>query len=182
MTERFGPHGHDYKLCNDAGPSISPLSDDEIHKRIAERLRCKLNRDFERADEIKVDLMVKDVAIDDVSKLWRADGFLVYVARGHNNKLNYTYAPDAGPSQATMTDEEVVKLLAVRHECRQNRDFAGADFIRVDLWEAGVQVDDVNRLWRADGTSFRDENRDVNNGDKDLFGDSAVFRGDKLDG
>jgi cysteinyl-tRNA synthetase len=181
IIERFGPNEHDYKLCDDAGPSISPLSDDEIHNLIAERLRCKLNRDFERADEIKVDLLAKDVAIDDLNRMWRADGVRIFVAKGRNSKLDYTYAPDAGPSQATMTDEEVAKLLADRQKCRFNYDFDDADLIRSDLWEAGVQIDDKNRLWRADGKSFRNENRDGHN-DEDLFGEAETYHGDKGSG
>jgi cysteinyl-tRNA synthetase len=137
-----------------------------------------LTREFERADEIKMDLMEKEVAIDDLNRMWRADGVRVFVAEGRNSKLDYTYAPNAGPSQATMTDEEVVKLLADRQECRYNRDFDEADRIHDDLLEAGVQIDDENRLWRADGISFRDENRDGYN-DKDLFGEAEVYHGDK---
>jgi hypothetical protein len=178
LTERFGPQGHDYKLCADAGRSISPLSEDDIHKLIAERLWCKLNREFERADAIKVELTVKEVAIDDIRRMWRSDGLRIYTAEGHNNKLNYTYAPDAGPSQSTMNNEDVVKLLAARQECRYNRDFVGADLLLADLREARVQVDDENRLWRADGKPFRSENRDGHN-DEDLFGETETYHGDK---
>jgi hypothetical protein len=172
IPEQFGPTGHDYQLCDDAGPSISPLSDDEIHKLIAERLRCKLNRDFQRADEIKEELVAKDVAIDDSSKMWRADGVRIYFAGGRNKKFDYSYAPDAGPSRATMTDDEVSKLLAERQECRYNRDFDGADSILTDLEDAGVQIDDANRMWRADGKSF---GSDGYGNDED--GDGDGYRG-----
>jgi cysteinyl-tRNA synthetase len=181
LTERFGPNGYDYKLCDDAGPSISPLSDDEIYELIAERLECKLNRDFERANEIKKDLMEKEVALDDINRMWRADGVRIFVGKGRNNKLDYNHAPDAGPSQATMTDEEVAKLLAELQECRYNRDFDQADRIRDDLLEAGVQIDYKNRLWRADGKSFRNENRDGHN-EEDLFGKAETYHGDEGSG
>jgi hypothetical protein len=178
MPEQFGPTGHDYQLCDDAGPSISPLSDDKIHKLISERLQCKLNRDFARADEIKKELDTNDVSIDDSNKLWRSDGVRIYFAGGRNKKFEYTYAPDAGPSEADMTDEEVVKLLAERQDCRLNRDFEEADRIRDDLEGAGVQIDDVNRMWRADGNPFSSEPWDGSN-TNEVLGDTQVYRGDK---
>jgi hypothetical protein len=179
MTRQFGPNGHDYQLCEDAGPPISPLSEDEIHNLIAERLWCRLKGEFVRADEIKVELVAKDVAIDDLKKVWRADG----VGFGRSTKLKhtYTYAPDAGPSQADLTDEEVVALLAKRQKYRYKNEFEAADFIGIDLSDAGVQIDDKNRLWRADGKSFPDENQDGYN-IEDLFGDDEVYRGGKGSG
>jgi hypothetical protein len=136
-----------------------------------------LNREFERADAIKVDLMAKDVAIDDINRIWRADGVHIFDGEGRNNNPDYKYASYAGPSQATMTDEEVVKLLAERQECRYNRDFDRADRIRDDLLEAGVKIDDKNRLWRADRKSFRNENRNEHN-EEDLFREAEVYHGD----
>jgi hypothetical protein len=176
MTRQFGPTGHNYQLCEDAGPSISPLSENEIHNLIAERLWCRLKGEYVRADDIKVELMAKDVAIDDLKKVWRADG--VGFESSTKLKHTYTYAPDAGPSQADLTDEEVVELLADRQKCRDNHEFDDADLIRSNLFEAGVQIDDKNRWWRADGKSFRSENRDGGN-DEGLFGEAKVYHGDK---
>jgi cysteinyl-tRNA synthetase len=179
MLKKFGPTGHDYQLCDDAGPSISPLSNDEIHNLIAERLHCKLNRKFYRADEIKQELVAKDVAIDDHNKLWRADGVRIDFAGGRSASFAYTYAPDAGPSRATMTDDEVVSLLADRQECRHSRNFHGADCIRIDLLEAGVEIDDENRMWRADGKSFKSESQGRHNEDME-YGYRGGDRGNRL--
>jgi hypothetical protein len=167
VTSGFGPTGHVYQLCDDAGPSISPLSDDEIHKLIAERWQCKLNRDFARADELRKELETNDVSIDDANKLWRSDGVRIFFSVGRNKKFEYTYAPDAGPSEADLTDEEVAKLLAERQDCRFNRDFNAADRIRADLEGAGVQIDDENRMWRADGKPFSSDSRGGYNDDED---------------
>jgi hypothetical protein len=179
----LGPNGHDYNLCDGAGPpSISPLSDDEIYELIAELLRCQLNRDFERGDEIKKDLMEKKVSIDDINRRCRADGVRIFVGEGRNKKLDYKYAPDAGPSQATMTYEEVVTLLAELQECRYNRDFDEANRIRDDLLQAGVQFDNKKRLWRADGKSFRDEILDECIDYKELFDEYEFYLTDKGSG
>jgi hypothetical protein len=70
----FGPHGHDYMLSREAGPSTSDMSDDEIHELIAERMQSKMSRDFDNADRIKDILSDAGVFIDDRAREWRADG------------------------------------------------------------------------------------------------------------
>merc|ERR1719232_2591572 len=70
----FGPNGHDYVLAYNAGPNSSPLTDDEINRLIADRLACKMAREFEDADEILDILRQNGIYINDGSKEWRADG------------------------------------------------------------------------------------------------------------
>jgi hypothetical protein len=149
-TEDFGPTGHDFELCDQAGPSISALSKESIHKLISERLHCKLSRDFDRADEIKKQLNDANVQLDDRAKLWRADGRRFLTLENHD----YSYAPDAGPIDSTMSKDEINNLIRERLMCKINREFEAADSIKADLEDAGVFVDDANKLWRADGQSF----------------------------
>ena len=58
-----------------------------------------------------------------------------------------------------MPEEEIKAVLARREQLRNARDFAGADALREELWEAGVRVDDKAREWRckASGRSGRFE-------------------------
>jgi cysteinyl-tRNA synthetase len=63
-----------YEMSPGAGPSVSVLPEPEIHRLIAERLQCKMNRDFPRADSILEELSSAGVRLDDYRKRWRADG------------------------------------------------------------------------------------------------------------
>ncbi|GAX13955.1 hypothetical protein FisN_5Lh138 [Fistulifera solaris] len=65
----FGPKGHDYRRV---GTTVE--NENEIDAALAERLQCKLNRNFRRADEIQFDLMTRNVFINDGTKEWRGDG------------------------------------------------------------------------------------------------------------
>lgn len=78
----FGPTGHDYRESRDAGPSVSSLSMDEINAMLAERLQCKMTRDFDNADRIKDELEDKGVYVHDKLKEWRADGAMFNFSRG----------------------------------------------------------------------------------------------------
>jgi cysteinyl-tRNA synthetase len=49
-------------------------SEPEIHELIAERLQCKMSRDFNTADAIQADLIAAGVYVHDGLKEWRADG------------------------------------------------------------------------------------------------------------
>jgi len=72
--QNFGPNGHDYCLSSDAGPNQSALSEQDIHDMLAERLQCKLARNFRVADAIQNELYQNGVFVHDGMKEWRADG------------------------------------------------------------------------------------------------------------
>ena len=158
-AQDFGPTGHDYTLYGRAGPSISPLSEDSIHKLISERLIFKLNKEFKRADQLKSELMNAQIHIDDDNKLWRADGKKFLVSLGGN--YDYAYAPDAGPMDSPLTEEKISELLRERLACKFVKDYSTADRIRDELKDAGVEINDDDLLWRADGQPFyRGRSRD----------------------
>ena len=48
-----------------------------------------------------------------------------------------------------MPEAEIKAVLARREQLRKARDFAGADALREELWEAGVRVDDKAQEWRC---------------------------------
>lgn len=149
LADDLGQTGHDYKLYHLAGNSISSLSEDMIHQLIAERMKCRLDRDFDRADAIQQQLIDAFVQLDDHRKLWRADGTR-FVPYGYD----YSYAPDAGPNTSSMPEEQIKELIEERFACKLSRDFESADLIEDDLGEVGVYLHDGKRLWRADGQRF----------------------------
>lgn len=148
-TEDFGPTGHDYKLSEKSGRSISYLHENMIHDLISERLHCKLHRKFERADIIEKQLNDANVQLDDQNKVWRHDG-----KRFACGVYDYAYADEAGPIKTTMPVEKIKALLRERLACRFNRDFITADRIREELKVEGIYIEDVDRLWRGDGIPF----------------------------
>jgi hypothetical protein len=151
--------GHDYSLAPDAGPSVSTLTENEIHKRLTDRMQYMISRDTERLKIIDGELEGVCVFVDDMAKLWRADG--ISFNFNSSSKLpnvderhDYRLSSDAGPSKATISEPDIHNLLAERHYYRRIRDFSNADMIRKDLEVRGVYLDDKNKKWRADGIKF----------------------------
>ena len=54
-----------------------------------------------------------------------------------------------GGGGGEMPEAEIKEALVLREELRKARDFAGADAVREELWEAGVKVDDGRQEWRC---------------------------------
>eukprot|EP00521_Asterionellopsis_glacialis_P012310 CAMPEP_0195308814 /NCGR_PEP_ID=MMETSP0707-20130614/38422_1 /TAXON_ID=33640 /ORGANISM="Asterionellopsis glacialis, Strain CCMP134" /LENGTH=703 /DNA_ID=CAMNT_0040373101 /DNA_START=114 /DNA_END=2226 /DNA_ORIENTATION=- len=163
----FGPNGHDYELSSDAGPNQTSLADEEIHGLIAERLQAKLNRDFNTADRIQVDLLDSGVYVHDGMKEWRADGvpFGDFDGRGgkpgrmsgsHSDR-NRPYAKSAYSLEFGGDEQQIADLLAERTKYKTIRDYNSADRIREDLLENyDVHIDDRIREWSIGG-NFGDE-------------------------
>ena len=157
----FGPKGHDYNLSPDAGPNQSALSDSEIDGLLAERLQCKLCRDFYGADQIQQELFSAGVWVHDGKKEWRADGrgFGDYNndnvkpgrERGSRNDQNrpYVQSPD---SLATENVQTMQALLEERVKAKLDRNFVVADAIRDELMnDFNVGINDRLRQWSVGG-------------------------------
>jgi hypothetical protein len=69
---RFGPSGHDYQFAGQ--PGTSGVDENKVNSLIAQRLQCKMSRDFDTADRIRDDLRAMGVNVDDQSKTWSAGG------------------------------------------------------------------------------------------------------------
>jgi cysteinyl-tRNA synthetase len=65
---------HIYRYTNDAGPNVSTLSDDEIHKLLGKRMRYRKFKSFMKADQVLHYLKDAKIYVDDKKKEWRADG------------------------------------------------------------------------------------------------------------
>jgi cysteinyl-tRNA synthetase len=157
----FGPHGHDYNKSSGAGDNISALSEPDINRLLAERLDCKLNRDFYGADSIQEELSSAGVSVHDGMKEWRADGqrFGDYNAdsprpgreRGSRNDRNRGY--ETSPKSLDTPDSETIQAMVDKRSlAKQERDFEEADSIRDELRASyNVLIDDKLRQWSVGG-------------------------------
>jgi hypothetical protein len=68
---RFGPTGHDYQFAGQ--PGTSGVDENKVNSLIAQRLQCKMSRDFDTADRIRDDLRAMGVWVDDKQMIWRSD-------------------------------------------------------------------------------------------------------------
>ena len=164
MRRNFGPNGHDYNVCTEAGPISSQMAERSIHNKVAERLVAKMNRDFETADRVQLELAEEGVFINDRTKEWRADGVRFidpsegrrtpadrnrpYVQSGHSLPLS---------QDAKYTHERIAQLVSERSQCKQDNDFKKADSIRDALEKAcNVVIDDRVREWSIGGSFGKD--------------------------
>jgi cysteinyl-tRNA synthetase len=141
----FGPNGHDYRLSHNAGPSISSLSEEKINALLAERLECKLNREFRRADAIQEELFSADVSVNDGNKEWRADGqgFDGFTSREYKMSENSLETSDA---------KEIQEMVDERSRHKAERMFRKADDIRDQLVARyNAIIDDRSLLWSVGG-------------------------------
>lgn len=162
QPREFGPNGHDYNLSMDAGPNVSSMSEDEIHARIAERLQCKMTRNFRVADAIQMDLEKIGVYIHDGKKEWRADGesygdYQMGKRGPGRDDRNRPYT-QAAASQDTEFKEQIQALVDERSEAKKTRSFDVADDIRDELRQLyNVEVDDRSRQWSVGGNFGGDD-------------------------
>ena len=118
---------------------------------IAERLQCKLNRQFRDADEIQAQLMAENVFVDDGRKEWRADGQQQQQQQQKRQQTNRNdrfgkNKKEWSPSELSMVTEdedEIIRLIEERSQCKMERNYDRADDIRDELLEVyNVKVDD----------------------------------------
>ena len=135
---------HDYERSGDLRVEVP--KEDEIHDILAERVRAKRARDFERADELKAVLLSEfQVLVNDRQRSWsfgsKVDG-----------RHDYTRVGDL---DAAVEEEKVHEILAERVLAKRARDFDRADELKEVLQrELGVRVNDRARSWSV-GASAR---------------------------
>lgn len=140
---------------------------DEIHFKIATRLRAKLDRNFSAADDLQHELADVGVFLHDDKRQYRTDGVgfggggsgppsvLPQREYGSNNARRnrpYTFAPSAAaggaPPEGTEEVGQIERLVARRAEAKLNRDYGTSDSIQLQLKdEHDVYVDDKGRCW-----------------------------------
>lgn len=78
------------------------------------------------------------------------------------NEFGHDYSQVGGPidtSVCTLSENEIHSMIRERMECKFARDFRVADQIEQELTQAGVNVHDGFKEWRADGEGWRRSNR-----------------------
>jgi cysteinyl-tRNA synthetase len=165
--KEFGPTGHDYLLSPDAGPLAVDISESEIHALIAARLRAKMSRNFDQADQIQAELTDAGVYIHDGRKEWRADGTMFgdYASSGdrpgreRGSRRDRDSAPyDQSPYSSgidVLTEEEIAdinSMVSRRAGAKLSRNYKTADRIRDELKaEYNVFLEDRLRQWSVGG-------------------------------
>jgi cysteinyl-tRNA synthetase len=150
-------------------PNVNNLDVDlaAVNALINERVFARKQKDFRAADNILNQLLVRHaVIINDTDNTWKTGTkrevkkrpkiTLARQVRDPNNRGNHDYkiSPDAGPNTSTLSDEDVVSMIADRRLAQRDRDFNEADNIRHLLKQQGVYVEDGLKEWRADGIPF----------------------------
>lgn len=154
----FGPNGHDYNLCSKAGSVSSAMSEPEIHGKVAERLMAKMNRDFETADRVQLELAEEGVYINDKTKEWRADGVrFIDPSEGRRVPSDpnrpYVQSRHSLPLPENVRREQIDRMILDRIKCKQFKKFMEADRVREILLEkCNVVLDDRVREWSVGGS------------------------------
>ena len=134
------------------------IEDEMIDKLVAERLNCKMMRDFEKADAIREGLRSKyNVLIDDRLKMWSVGGDF---GEEHNarRELSHQFATRGyikSKSSLSISEEDeayIQEQLDERAAAKRDRDFRTADDIRENLLQQfDVSVNDKMKLWSVGG-------------------------------
>lgn len=134
------------------------IDDEMIDKLVAERSKCKMMRDFEKADAIREGLRTRyNVLIDDRLKMWSVGGDF---GEEHNarRELSHQFATRGYiKSQSSLPlsqDDEayVQEQIDERSAAKRDRDFQTADDIRENLLQQfDVSIDDKLKLWSIGG-------------------------------
>jgi cysteinyl-tRNA synthetase len=124
-----------------AAGTATPAADD-LDGLLQLREQARARRDFALADRLRESLRAQGVQLNDqVEEFVMPDG-----RSGNYASLLLSGAPDAGGS-GTMTDAEIVSLIAERENARKQRDFGHADGLRTRMRAFGVTLDDRERTW-----------------------------------
>ena len=153
-------------MSPDAGPISATITEDEINALLAERLQCKLSRNYPEADRIQGELASLGVYVHDAIKEWRGDG--VMFGDYNNNGINpgrqrnsrsdrnkpYTQSEYSAEAVELSEDQvaEIDALVSRRAGAKLSRDYRNADAIRDQLREEyNVYLDDRLRQWSVGG-------------------------------
>ena len=151
LLTKMGPHGHDYTYDPTAGPNATGVPEETLHKLIAGRMHSKLQRDWEKADEIQDKLSQLGVFIRDETREWRADGKrFPFGAKDLTVSAMVPYR--MSPLSEEPEDKEDIRiiedLIKQRHRAKYERKYQLADKLRDELQETyNVYVHDRMREW-----------------------------------
>lgn len=126
---------------------------DDLEGLLQLREQARARRDFALADRLRESLRAQGVQMNDPQEEY------VLPDGRHGNYASLLITGTAGANESTsstMTDEEILGLVAQRENARKQRDFVHADAIRTRMRAFGVTLDDRERQWTTnDGRSGR---------------------------
>ena len=122
------------------GGELSSDDEDTIARMLSDRYHAKRQKQFDKADDIRDELMREyNIRIDDRSNEWRVD--------------TDDYA-QSGSDSTTLSKEEVEFIdikLKERHSLKRERQYEDADAIRDSLKERfNVKIDDRTKEWSVE--------------------------------
>jgi hypothetical protein len=128
-----------------------PDDPDEIQKMIETRDAARADRDFSTADEMRDDLLDRNIFINDKLRQWCVGpGNFYDESRKDRPKFDEPHVRRGGGKISEETEEEIMELLQERDGYKRNRDFGKADRIRDRLMDDfQVRVDDRSREWHV---------------------------------
>ena len=163
------------------------LSENEIHSLLAERLQCKLDRNYKKADNIQHMMWDAGVRIHDGKRQWRYDGGSFSDdddgsdagGRHAGKRMKQQRKKSAGCSKSPYSepisreDEAYVKdLIEKRMEAKRIQNYETADGIKEELLNMmNVHIDDSLRSWSVGG-NFGDNRRYFDGEEYFFVGDS----------
>jgi hypothetical protein len=150
------------------------LEEAEIKEALIRREELRKARDFEGADALRQGLWEAGVRVDDKRREWSCmrsgrtgpiESLVESWLGGANDEMRGGRRGGRGDERrgdggrggggggggggGEMPEVEIKEALVRREQLRKARDFAGADAVREELWEAGVKVDDGRQEWRC---------------------------------
>ena len=185
---RFGPNGHDYQQTGGPMHASCQLSENEIHSLLAERLQCKLDRNYKKADNIQHMMWDAGVRIHDGKRQWRYDGGSFSDdddngsgagGRHAGKRMKQQRKKSAGcnksPYSEPISREDeayVTDLIEKRMEAKRIQNYETADGIKEELLNMmNVHIDDSLRSWSVGG-NFGDNRRYFDGEEYFFVGDS----------
>ena len=183
QNNRFGPNGHDYQRTGGPMHPSCQLSEKEIHSLLAERLKCKLDRNYQKADNIQHMMWDAGVRIHDGRKQWRYDGGSFADEDGDGSSRNRQGRRDQrskgsacmkSPYSEPISQEDeayVTELIEKRMKAKRIKNYESADGIKEELLTMlNVHIDDRLKAWSVGG-NFGDNRRYFDGEDYFFVGD-----------
>ena len=130
---------HDYVRSDDASVFVTPEDQVKLDALLLERMKAKMNRNFEVADRIRNQLKENNIFVDDSKKTYTIRKSALPTVH------DYTRGDDL---TAAVTLEDLAKIDALilqRTLAKFSRDYVTADSIRDQLRENNVYVDDKKK-------------------------------------
>eukprot|EP00592_Proboscia_alata_P024944 CAMPEP_0194446346 /NCGR_PEP_ID=MMETSP0176-20130528/128384_1 /TAXON_ID=216777 /ORGANISM="Proboscia alata, Strain PI-D3" /LENGTH=861 /DNA_ID=CAMNT_0039273043 /DNA_START=156 /DNA_END=2741 /DNA_ORIENTATION=+ len=149
-----------YKMSSySEAPGEGMPAESLLQKLIEERVKCKMRRDYDKADAIRDGLINKyNVVIHDKAREWSIGGDFgpeFNEERRSNEVMSARGYLESQSSSPVLTEEEttlVQDLVSQRWQAKKDRDFDGADQIRDDLYSRyDVAINDILKLWSVGG-------------------------------